>query len=80
MYCMVKYTPDEVDEIIKVLKKVRPKGMKVEKTIAYLEQRHKFFNPNKDMLEYLISHERKFKANKEVLLKLKTDLTKKSGS
>lgn len=74
---MVEYTPEEVDTIIKVLKSVRPKGPKIEKTIIYLEQRHKFFNPNKYMLAYIIGHGNKFKLNKELLLKLKDDLSNK---
>ena len=74
---MVTYTPEEVDAIIKILKSVRPKGLKVEKTIIYLEQRHKFFNPNKNMLTYIISHGNKFKLNNDLLLKLKDDLNNK---
>jgi len=74
---MVQYTPEEVDAIIKVLKSVRPRSQKIEKTIAYLEQRQEFFNPNKDMLTYITSHGNKFKVNKELLLKLKDDLSSK---
>ena len=74
---MVTYTPEEVDAIIKILKSVRPKGLKVEKTIIYLEQRHKFFNPNKNMLTYIISHGNKFKLNNDLLLKLKDNLNNK---
>jgi len=80
MYYMVEYTPEEVDMLITLLKKVKPKGLfKIEKTIRYLDQRHKFFNPNKEMLIYIIKHGDKFKLNPELLLKMKNDMvTKKS--
>lgn len=75
---MVEYTPEEVDMLIKLLRKVRPKGsLKIEKTIRYLEQRHKFFNPNRDMLTYIIKHGDKFKLDPDLLMKMKTDLTTK---
>ena len=80
MYCMVEYTPEEVDTLIKLLRKVKPKGsLKIEKTIRYLDQRHKFFNPNKEMLIYIIKHGDNFKLDPDLLLKMKNDMvTKKS--
>jgi len=75
---MVEYTPEEVDMLIKLLRKVKPKGsLKVEKTIKYLEQRHKFFNPNKEMLIYIIRHGDKFKLDPDLLLKMKNDMVTK---
>lgn len=71
---MVEYTPEEINIIIKLLKIVRPADLKIEKTIRYLEQRHKFFNPTRDILTYIIKHGDKFKLDPELLLKMKTDL------
>jgi len=74
---MVEYTPEEVDMLIKILKKIKPRGERIEKTIRYLEQRHKFFNPTKDMLTYIINYVSKSKLNPELLLKMKNDLASK---
>lgn len=73
---MVDYTPEEVDMLIKLLKKLKTKP-KIEKTIKYLEQRHKFFNPTREMLNYIIEHGEKSKLNPELLLKMKNDLNNK---
>jgi hypothetical protein len=79
---MVEYTPEEVNMLIHLLKKSKPwsknKKEKVEKTIRYLEQRHKFFNPTREMLIYIINHGEKASLNPELLSKMKEDLgTKK---
>lgn len=73
---MVEYTPDEVNMLIQVLKniKTRKKG---EKTIRYLDQRHKFFNPTRDMLIYIIDYDEKFGLNPALLSKMKEDLVVK---
>ena len=75
---MVEYTPDEVNILIQVLKniKTRKKGEKgkIEKTIRYLDQRHKFFNPTRDMLIYIIDYGEKFGLNPALLSKMKEDL------
>lgn len=89
---MSKYTPDEVDVLIKILKiksPKKPKGKiiydsnnkpilnKVEKTIRYLEQRHKFFNPTREMLEYIIGVVESSKQSPELVAKMKEDLLTK---
>ena len=78
---MVEYTPEEVNMLIQLLKKSRPwsknKKEKVEKTIRYLEQRHKFFNPTREMLIYIIGHGEKASLNPELLNKMKEDLSSK---
>ncbi len=77
MYYMVEYTPEEIDILIKLLVKVKPRGLKIEKTIRYLEQRHKFFNPTREILTYIIGHGDKSKLDPELLLKMKNDLITK---
>ncbi len=78
---MVEYTPDEVNMLIQVLKNIKPRergrGGKIEKTIRYLDQRHKFLNPTKDMLIYIINYGEKFGLNPELLNKMKEDLVAK---
>jgi predicted phosphatase len=78
---MVEYTPDEVKMLIQILKniKTRKKGEKekIEKTIRYLDQRHKFFNPTRDMLIYIIDCGEKFGLNPALLSKMKEDLVVK---
>ena len=89
---MSKYTPEEVDILIKILKTKAPKKTKakiiygpdkkpilnkVEKTIRYLEQRHKFFNPTREMLEYIIDIIEKSKQNPVLVAKMKEDLLTK---
>jgi len=78
---MVEYTPDEVNMLIQVLKKIKTqkKGEKekIEKTIRYLDQRHKFFNPMKDMLIYITDYGEKFNLNPALLSKMKKDLVEK---
>jgi len=78
---MVEYTPDEVKMLIQVLKniKTRKKGEKekIEKTIRYLDQRHKFLNPTRDMLIYIIDYGEKFSLNPALLSKMKEDLIAK---
>ena len=78
---MVEYTPDEVKMLIQVLKniKTRKKGEKekIEKTIRYLDQRHKFFSPTRDMLIYIIDYGEKFGLNPALLRKMKEDLVVK---
>lgn len=89
---MSKYIPEEVDILIGILKSKsprRPKAKivynsdkkpilnKIEKTIRYLEQRHKFFNPTKEMLEYIISIVESSKQNPDLVAKMKEDLLTK---
>ena len=63
------YTPEDVEKIIKMLKSIRPKKPKIEKTIKYMEQRYKFFNPTKDMLTYITNVGVKSNLDQELLLK-----------
>ncbi|MBS3055006.1 MAG: hypothetical protein J4452_00760 [Candidatus Aenigmarchaeota archaeon] len=78
---MVEYTSDEVNMLIHVLKNIKTqkkgKKEKIEKTIRYLDQRHKFFNPTRDMLIYIIDHGEKFGLNQALLSKMKEDLAGK---
>ncbi len=78
---MVEYTPDEVNMLIQVLKniKTRKKGErgKIEKTIRYLDQRHKFLNPTRDMLDYMIDYGEKFGLDPALLSKMKEDMAVK---
>jgi hypothetical protein len=64
---MVEYTPDEVIMLVQVLKNIKTRKQgekeKIEKTIRYLDQRHKFFNPTRDMLIYIIDYGEKFGLN-----------------
>lgn len=73
---MVEYTPDEVNAIIKVLKKVKS-SEKVDKTIRYLDQRHKFFNPTKEMLVYIINYGEKMGLDPALIAKMKEDMSGK---
>lgn len=78
---MVEYTPDEVNMLIQVLKNIKPrengKKVKIEKTIRYLEQRHKFLNPTRNMLIYIIDYGERFGLNPALLSKMKEDLAAK---
>ena len=78
---MVEYTPDEVSMLIQVLKNIKiwKKGEKekIEKTIKYLDQRHKFLNPTRKMLIYMINYGEKFGLNPALLSKMKEDLVVK---
>ncbi|MBI2005559.1 MAG: hypothetical protein HYS80_02230 [Candidatus Aenigmarchaeota archaeon] len=90
---MSKYTHEEVDMLIKILTASLPKKIsssiskkhsgkkpfmnKTDKTIKYLEQRHKFFNPTKQMLEYVINIAENSNLDKDILKKMKEDLLTK---
>jgi len=90
---MSNYTPEEVDMLIDMLKaklgkaasripektkEGKPILNKTEKTIRYLDHRHKFFNPTKEMLQYIIDIAEKSNLDKALLEKMKEDiLTKK---
>jgi len=84
---MEMYEPEEVKEIIKMLKSINAKIKKVknaeptklEKQIRYLEQRLKFFNPTKEMLGYIINHAEhsKLKLDPILLEKLKSEFANK---
>ena len=90
---MSQYTHEEVDMLIKMLTSSLPKKVsssiakkhsgkkpfmnKTERTIKYLEQRHKFFNPTKQMLEYMINIAENSNLNKVILKKMKEDLLTK---
>lgn len=84
---METYSPEEVKQLIEMLRSVNAKIKKVkgaeptklEKQIRYLEQRLKFFNPSKEMLIYVINHAEHSKTKLDPILleKLKTELIKK---
>jgi hypothetical protein len=78
---MVEYTPDEVNMLIQALKNIKTwkkrEKEKIEKTIKYLDQRHKFFNPTRDMLIYIIKYGKKSGLDPALLSKMKEDLTVK---
>jgi len=90
---MSQYTHEEVDMLIKMLISSLPKKVssniakrdsakkpfmnKTERTIKYLEQRHKFFNPTKQMLEYIINIAENSNLDKVILKKMKEDLLTK---
>lgn len=85
---MSNYTPDEVNVLIEMLRDTLPKSRrknfgnkpilnKAERTIKYLEQRHKFFNPTKEMLEYIISVAENSGLDPEFLEKMREDLLSK---
>ena len=84
---METYKPEEVKEIIKMLKSVNAKIKKVkdaeptrlEKQIKYLEHRLKFFNPSEKMLGYIIEQAKrgKIKLDPILLQKLKDEFIKK---
>lgn len=78
---MAEYTPDEVNMLIQVFRtiKTRKKGEreKIEKMMRYLDQRHKFFNPTRKMLIYIIDHGERFGLDSTLLNKMKEDLAVK---
>ncbi len=84
---MEKYSPEEVKELIAMLKEInskvkKPKGLepsRLEKQIKYLEQRYNFFNPTKEMLGYIIRHAEKSKSKLDscLLQKLREEFAKK---
>ncbi len=57
--------------------KKKPFLNKTQRAIKYLEQRHMFFNPNKDMLSYLIGIAKKSRADQVLLDKMEKDLLDK---
>ena len=50
---------------------------KTERTIKYLEQRHKFFNPTKQMLEYIINIAENSDLDPVLVAKMKEDMLSK---
>lgn len=50
---------------------------KTERTIRYLEQRHKFFNPTKQMLEYIVGIAEDSGLDENLVKKMKEDLLTK---
>jgi uncharacterized membrane protein YgaE (UPF0421/DUF939 family) len=89
---MSNYTLEEVDTLIDMLRaklgKTAPRASgksqdgkpilnKTERTIRYLEQRHKHFNPTKEMLQYIIDIAEKSDLNKALLEKMKEDILTK---
>ncbi len=89
---MSNYTPDEVKMLIEMLKSNLPKKAssnvvkspgnkpflnKTERTMRYLEQRHKFFNPTKEMLQYIINIAENSDLDKAILEKMKEDILTK---
>ena len=85
---METYSFDEVKQIIAMLNVVNSKIKKkkknieptrLEKQIKYLEQRLKFFNPNREMLSYIINlaEKSKHKLDPILLQKLKDEYAKK---
>lgn len=84
---METYSSEEVKKLIEMLKTVNAKIKKIkdaeptrlEKQIRYLEQRLKFFNPPKKMLDYIIDlvEHGKVKLDPVLLEKLKDEFNKK---
>jgi hypothetical protein len=82
---METYNPEEVKGLIAMLNSINSKIKKIkdaeptrlEKQIRYLEQRLNFFNPTKEMLDYIIGHAEKSKLDPILLKKLKEELAKK---
>ena len=94
---MSKYTPEEVDMLIKILRAKLPNKKpeakvpakqqdnlsrkpflnKTERTIRYLEQRHKFFNPTKEMLAYIIGIAENSDLDPTLIAKMKEDMLTK---
>jgi len=68
---------NSINAKIKKIKGVEP--TKLEKQIRYLEQRLKFFNPTKEMLDYIINQAEysKIKLDPVLLEKLKSEFIKK---
>ncbi|MBI4009788.1 MAG: hypothetical protein HY361_01140 [Candidatus Aenigmarchaeota archaeon] len=50
---------------------------KTERTIRYLENRHKFFNPTREMLIYIIGIAENSSLDKSLIAKMKEDLLTK---
>ena len=84
---MEKYSPEEVKKLIAMLQKIFEQksnsgthSLRLEKQIKYLQQRFKFFNPTKEMLDYLIKQANtpKAKLDPVLLQKLKEELQKKN--
>ena len=75
---MVSYSPEDVSLLIKLLKKAKPKNEKEKaarkKMIFYQDQRRSFFNPNKEMLVYIIEHANNLGVDPKLLEKLKAHL------
>ncbi len=84
---METYKPEEVKKIIEMLKAINTKikknkntePTKLEKQIKYLEHRVKFFNPTKEMLDYIIdqAEHSKVKLDPVLLEKLNNEYDKK---
>jgi len=85
---MSNYTPEEVDMLIKMLKARSPTKQKVndtkgaflnktERTIKFLENRHKYFNPTREMLTYIIDIAENSDLNPSLIAKMKADLLTK---
>ena len=79
---MSNYTPEEVDMLIEILKtkgpNKRPDALsKIGRTIKYLENRHKFFNPTKEMLAYIINIAENSKLDPVLIVKMKEDMLTK---
>ena len=82
------YTPEEVDMLIEMLKARSPAKKKAidvkvpflnktERTIKFLENRHKFFNPTKEMLGDIIGIAENSDLDPSLLAKMKVDLLTK---
>ena len=50
---------------------------KTDKTIRYMEQRHRFFNPSKEMLSFIIDVNKKSNLDRGLFEKMKEDLLTK---
>jgi len=85
---MSNYTPEEVNMLIKMIKaKVparqpdivsgKPLLIKTERTIKFLDSRHKHFNPTKEMLAYIIGIAENSDLDPALLKKMKEDLLTK---
>ncbi len=84
---METYSPEEVKQIIAMLKEIKSQNnrnkkldpTRLDKQIKYLEQRYNFFNPSKEMLAYLVRQEGKSKTKLDpfLLQKLKNEFAKK---
>jgi len=82
-----KYSPEEVKKLIAMLQRIFEEkihlgthSLRLEKQIKYLQQRYKFFNPTRDMLDYLIRQAAtpKAKLDPTLLQKLKDEFQKKT--
>ena len=85
---MSNYTPEEVDMLIDMLKVKAPHRVpeivngkpllnKTERTIKFLDSRHKFFNPTREMLTYIIDMAKSSKLDPVLVKKMKEDLLTK---